>query len=227
MASRSIVVTGGFGALGRAVAKAFADQGHTVSRVDFAPAAPDSNPGGWDFPGVDSSDSAACEKVLADICAQAGGVDVLINIAGGFAWEALEDGSLDTWQRLYTMNVLTAATMSKASLAALKQSTAGRIINIGAGGAVKADAGLGAYAASKAGVHRLTEALAAELNDSAVTVNAILPSIIDTPVNRSAMPDADTSDWVQPEAIADVILFLASMAARSISGALIPVSRGG
>jgi NAD(P)-dependent dehydrogenase (short-subunit alcohol dehydrogenase family) len=227
MDSRSIVVTGGFGALGRAVAKAFADQGHKVSRVDFAPAAPDSNPGGWDFPGVDSSDSDACEKVLTEICAQAGGVDVLVNIAGGFAWETLDDGSLDTWQRMFTMNVLTAATMSKASLVALQASAAGRIINIGAGGAVKADAGLGAYATSKAGVHRLTEALAAELSESTVTVNAILPSIIDTPANRSAMPDADTSDWVQPQAIADVILFLASSAARSISGALIPVSRGG
>lgn len=227
MDSRSIVVTGGFGVLGRAVAKAFADQGHKVSRVDFAPEAPDSNPGGWDFPGVDSSSPDACDKVLTEICAQAGGVDVLVNIAGGFAWETLDEGSLDTWQRMFTMNVLTAATMSKVSLAALQDSTAGRIINIGAGGAVKADAGLGAYAASKAGVHRLTEALAAELVESTVTVNAILPSIIDTPANRSAMPDADTSAWVQPQAIADVILFLASSSARSISGALIPVSRGG
>jgi NAD(P)-dependent dehydrogenase (short-subunit alcohol dehydrogenase family) len=227
MDSRSIVVTGGFGALGRAVAKAFVDQGHRVSRVDFAPGAPDNNPGGWDYPGVDLADAAACETVLAEICAQAGGVDVLVNIAGGFAWETLDDGSLDTWQRMFTMNVITAATISKVALAALQDSTAGRIINIGAGGAIKAGAGLGAYATSKAGVHRLTEALAAELSDSRVTVNAILPSIIDTPANRSAMPGADTSDWVEPEAIADVILFLASSAARSISGALIPVSRGG
>lgn len=226
MASGSVVVTGGFGALGRAVAKAFSDQGHKVSRVDFAAEAPDSNSGGWDFPGVDLSDAEACEKVVAKICAQAGGIDVLVNIAGGFAWETLDDGSLDTWQRMFTMNVLTAATMSKASLTALQDSAAGRIVCIGAGGAVHADAGLGAYAASKAGVHRLTEALAAELSGSTVTVNAILPSIIDTPANRSAMPDADTSDWVKPQAIADVILFLASAAARSISGALIPVSRG-
>tara|TARA_R110002072_G_scaffold8018_2_gene42382 strand:+ start:5067 stop:5786 length:720 start_codon:yes stop_codon:yes gene_type:complete len=227
MDSRSIVVTGGFGALGRAVAKAFVDQGHRVSRVDFAPSAPDNNPGGWDYSGVDLSDRDACEKVLSEICTQAGGVDVLVNIAGGFAWETLDDGSLDTWQRMFKMNVLTAATISKVSLGALRESPAGRIINIGAGGAIKADAGLGAYAASKSGVHRLTEALAAELSDSPVTVNAILPSIIDTPTNRADMPDADTTDWVKPEAIADVILFLASSAARSISGALIPVSRGG
>jgi NAD(P)-dependent dehydrogenase (short-subunit alcohol dehydrogenase family) len=227
MESRSIIVTGGFGALGRAVSKAFSDQGHTVSRVDFAPSAPDDNAGGRDYPGVDLADAAACEKVLSDICASVGGVDVLVNIAGGFAWETLDGGSLETWQRMFTMNVVTAATISKAALGALRGSAAGRIINIGAGGAIHAGAGLGAYAASKSGVHRLTEALAAELAGTTVTANAILPSIIDTPTNRSDMPDADTSNWVKPEAIAEVILFLASPAARSISGALIPVSRGG
>jgi NAD(P)-dependent dehydrogenase (short-subunit alcohol dehydrogenase family) len=87
--------------------------------------------------------------------------------------------------------------------------------------------GMGAYAASKSGVHRLTEALAEELADSGVTVNAILPSIIDTPTNRKDMPDADFSQWVKPQAIADVILFLASPAARAVTGALIPVTRGG
>ena len=227
MDSRSIVVTGGFGALGRAVSKAFADQGHTVSRVDFAPSAPDENHSGKDYPGIDLADAAACDTIVADICAGAGGIDVLVNIAGGFAWETLEDGSLDTWQRMFTMNVVTAATISKAALASLRSSDSGRIISIGAGGAIHAGAGLGAYAASKSGVHRFTEALAAELAGTTVTANAILPSIIDTPTNRSDMPDADTSNWVKPEAIAEVILFLASPAARSISGALIPVSRGG
>jgi len=86
---------------------------------------------------------------------------------------------------------------------------------------------MGSYAASKSAVHKLTESLAAELADKDITVNAILPSIIDTPTNRADMPDADFSTWVQPAAIAEVILFLASPAARSISGALIPVSRGG
>jgi NAD(P)-dependent dehydrogenase (short-subunit alcohol dehydrogenase family) len=87
--------------------------------------------------------------------------------------------------------------------------------------------GMGAYAASKSGVHRLTEALAEELAGAGVTVNAILPSIIDTPTNRKDMPDADVSQWVKPEGIADVILFLASPAARAVTGALIPVTRGG
>jgi NAD(P)-dependent dehydrogenase (short-subunit alcohol dehydrogenase family) len=122
--------------------------------------------------------------------------------------------------------VLTAATITQAALGAIKASGAGRIVNIGAGAAIKADGGMGAYASSKAGVHRLTEALAAELAGSTVTVNAVLPSIIDTPTNRADMPDADYGAWVQPQAIADVIAFLASPQARAITGALIPVTRG-
>jgi NAD(P)-dependent dehydrogenase (short-subunit alcohol dehydrogenase family) len=152
-------------------------------------------------------------------------------VAGGFTWETLEEGSLDSWARMQAMNLTTNATITKLALPALKASGArnggGRIVNIGAGAAIKAGLGMGAYAASKSGVHRLTEALAEELAGAGVTVNAILPSIIDTPTNRKDMPDADVSQWVKPEAIADVILFLASPAARAVTGALIPVTRGG
>lgn len=100
------------------------------------------------------------------------------------------------------------------------------IVNIGANAALKAAAGMGGYTASKTGVHRLTESLAEELRGSGVTVNAILPTIIDTPANRAEMPNSDFSEWVRPEAIADIVLFLSSPAARAITGALIPVSRG-
>jgi NAD(P)-dependent dehydrogenase (short-subunit alcohol dehydrogenase family) len=226
MSGRSIIVTGGFGALGRVVAAAFAAQGDRVARIDFASAAPDSIRGGLDIAGVDLTNAAAVEKAVANVAAKQGGVDVLVNIAGGFIWETLDGGSMDTWERMFSMNVRSNATITKTVLPVIKGSKAGRIINIGAGAAIQAATGMGAYAASKAGVHRLTEALAAELAGTTVTVNAILPSIIDTPTNRRDMPDADTSNWVQPQAIADVILFLASPAARSISGALIPVTRG-
>jgi NAD(P)-dependent dehydrogenase (short-subunit alcohol dehydrogenase family) len=226
MSGRTIVITGGFGALGRVVAAAFAAAGDKVARIDFAPAAPDSIPGGLDLAGVDLTDAAAVDQAIATVTGQLGGIDVLVNIAGGFTWETLEGGSIAAWERMFSMNVRSNATITKASLAALRQSQSGRIVNIGAGAAIQAAAGMGAYAAAKAGVHRLTEALAAELAGSTVTVNAILPSIIDTPANRADMPDADFSAWVQPGAIAEVILFLASDAARSISGALIPVTRG-
>jgi NAD(P)-dependent dehydrogenase (short-subunit alcohol dehydrogenase family) len=112
---------------------------------------------------------------------------------------------------------------SKAALPSILKSDAGRIINIGAGAAVKAAAGMGAYAASKSGVLRLTESLSEEVKDRGVTVNAILPGTIDTPQNRKAMPKADTSRWVAPEAIADVVVFLASDGARAVTGAAVPV----
>jgi NAD(P)-dependent dehydrogenase (short-subunit alcohol dehydrogenase family) len=226
MNGRNVVVTGGFGALGRVVAAAFAAQGGRVARIDLASTAPDAVKGVIDLPGVDLTDTEAVDRAVKAAEEALGGIDVLVNIAGGFTWETLAGGSIESWERMFTMNVKSNATITKAVLPAIKASTAGRIINIGAGAALQAASGMGAYAASKAGVHRLTEALAAELADSSVTVNAILPSIIDTPTNRADMPGADTRKWVQPQAIADVILFLASPAARSISGALIPVTRG-
>lgn len=225
--ARSVIVTGGFGVLGQAVAAAFAAQGDKVARVDFAAQAPSPLPGAIDVGGVDLTDSAATQAALDKVIAAQGGIDVLVNIAGGFAWETLADGNIDSWARMQAMNLMTAATVTKLALPALTKSAQGRIVNIGAGAAVKAGMGMGAYAASKSGVHRLTEALAEELAGTSVTVNAVLPSIIDTPTNRKDMPDADFSQWVQPAAIADLILFLASPAARAVTGALVPVTRGG
>lgn len=227
MSGRSIIVTGGFGALGRVVSATFSAQGDRVARVDFAPNAPDANPDGLDLGGVDLTDAGAAAQVVVRVTEAFGGVDVLVNIAGGFVWETIGGGDIATWERMYRMNAVTCLTMTKAALPALKSGTAARIVNIGSGGGLKGDTGTGAYAASKAAVHRLTESLAAELAKDDVTVNAVLPSIIDTPTNRKDMPDADFAQWVQPKAIAEVILFLAAPAARAISGALIPVTKGG
>jgi len=152
-----------------------------------------------------------------------GGLDALINVAGGFAYESVTDGDPKTWQRMYALNVLTALNASRAALPHLAASASGRIVNVGAMGALQAGAGMGAYAASKAGVHRLTEALAAEWKGK-VTVNAVLPSTIDTPANRASMSKSDFTKWVRPQELADVILFLASDAASAVTGALLPVS---
>jgi 3-oxoacyl-[acyl-carrier protein] reductase len=152
-----------------------------------------------------------------------GKIDALINIAGGFAFEAVAEGDPKTWQRMYALNVLTALNASRSAIPHLTASPSARIVNIGAMGAIQAGAGMGAYAASKAGVHRLTEALAAEWKGK-ITVNAVLPSTIDTPANRAGMPKADFGKWVTPQELADVILFLASDAASAITGALLPVS---
>ena len=137
--------------------------------------------------------------------------------------EAVAEGETKTWQRMYALNVLTALNASRSAIPYLSASGAGRIVNVGAMGALQAGAGMGAYAASKAGVHRLTEALAAEWKGR-ITVNAVLPSTIDTAANRASMPKADFTKWVTPQELAEVILFLVSDAASAVTGALIPVS---
>jgi NAD(P)-dependent dehydrogenase (short-subunit alcohol dehydrogenase family) len=125
---------------------------------------------------------------------------------------------------MYRLNVVTATNACRAAIKYLKRSGAGRIVNVGSAAALKAGAGMGAYGAAKAGVHSLTQALAEELKADNVTVNAVLPSIIDTPTNRADMPNADFSTWVAPDELAAVILFLASEQARPITGALLPVT---
>ncbi len=224
--ARSIVITGGFGALGHAVSSSFLDAGERVARIDFVAEPSVPLAGALDVGGVDLTDSAATQAALNTIIAAHGGIDVLINIAGGFAYQTVLEGDLATSVRMFDTNLLSAVTITKLSLPSLLTSDAGSVIFIGAGAALKAGAGMGAYAAAKSGVHRLTESLAEELAATKVTVNAILPSTIDTPANRKDMPDADFGQWVKPQAIAAVAAYLASPAGRAVSGALLPVTRG-
>ena len=221
---KKIAVTGAAGSLGAAVVRAALDAGAAVAATDHAPIAPADTKDFHEFGGVDLSSAEAAEKTFASIREKLGGLDALVNVAGTFRWEKLEHGHLATWDLLFNVNLRTAVAASMAALPLLVESKAGRIVNIGAAGAIKASAGMGAYAASKAGVFKLTEALAEELKDHNVTVNAILPTTIDTPANRKDMPDADHSRWVKPEQIADVILFLLSDQAQAVTGALIPVA---
>ena len=222
-----VAVTGGFGQLGLAVVRAALDAGAQVAALDRArqPADTKALAGALVLGDIDLAESSAATKALDQVVAQFGGLDALVNIAGTFRWETLEKGSLDTWDLLYRVNLRSAVSTSHAALPHLKKRGGGRIINIGAGAAAtKASAGMGAYTASKAGVAKLTEALAEEVKDRGITVNAILPSTIDTPANRADMPNADFSRWVPPKAIADVIVFLLSDQASAVTGALIPVS---
>jgi NAD(P)-dependent dehydrogenase (short-subunit alcohol dehydrogenase family) len=223
LTGKIIAVTGAFGALGTAAVRELQAQGATVAAIDFAasPRDPSSLQGASLHGGVDLGQADAAAAVFSAVAKQHGGLDGLVNIAGGFRWEKTAGGSLDTWDTMYRVNLRSAVSACQAALAYLPDG--GRIVNIGANGAVKAGAGMGAYAASKAGVARLTEALAEELKDRGITVNALLPSIIDTPVNRSDMPDADFSRWVQPAQLAEAVVFLLSARASAITGALIPV----
>ncbi len=218
-----IVVTGASGALGKVVAEVAMARGARVAAVDFAAASAAPNPQRFDLGGVDLTDAAQAGKAIEAAASHFGRLDALVNIAGGFAYETVAEGDPKTWQRMQALNLATALNASRAAIPHLLASSAGRIVNIGAFGALQAGAGMGAYAASKAGVHRLTEALAAE-HKGRITVNAVLPSIIDTAANRASMPKSDFSKWVSPQELAEVILFLASDAASAVTGALIPVS---
>jgi NAD(P)-dependent dehydrogenase (short-subunit alcohol dehydrogenase family) len=223
MSGRVVAITGAFGVLGRAVTQMARQQGWTLALIDAAPPpagvpADDLVLGGVDLTGPDAA-SRAVEQILGRFAR----LDALLNIAGGFAWMTLADSAPADWERLYRLNVLTCANACRAATAALIASGNGRIVNVGALGADRAAAGMGPYAASKAGVHKLTEALAQELKGK-VTVNAVMPSIIDTPQNRADMPKSDPAVWVQPAELAAVMLFLASEAASAVTGALVPVT---
>ncbi|MGH8289423.1 MAG: SDR family NAD(P)-dependent oxidoreductase [Steroidobacteraceae bacterium] len=225
---RSVVVTGAFGSLGLAVARSFREQGAVIALLAHTPPPAQLRA---EFPaphcilsGIDLTHAASAGTAMETVRATLGAIDVLVNIAGGFRWQTLEQGDVEGWDAMYAMNLKTAVVSTKAALPLLLASPAGRIINVGAGAAARpAGSGMGPYTASKAGVHKLTESLAEELKDRGVTVNAVLPGIIDTPQNRADMPNADLSRWVRPEAIASVVVFLASEQAAAVTGALVPV----
>lgn len=223
---KRIIITGGFGTLGKAVAHVLGERQAQVALLDLAPA-PTQWQGSRDLlllGDVDLGSPASASAALAEVVEVFGGVDALINVAGGFAWETFEAGDLETWDRLYSLNLRTALVSTRAALPYLLENQGARVINIGAQCGVKGAAGMGAYAASKSGVARFTESLAEELKDRGLTVNAVLPSIIDTPQNRQDMPSADFTRWVAPHSLAAVIAFLLGEDAADINGACLPVS---
>lgn len=221
---RVVVVTGGFGALGRALGTVLREQGACVALLDrtqpMQGLAADERL--LMLGGVDLGEADAAAAAFAQIAQRWQRIDGLVNVAGGFAWETVAGGSLATWDKLYAMNLRSAVAASQAALPYLR--SGGRIVNVGALAALKAAAGMGAYAASKAGVMRFTEALAEELKDRGIAVNAVLPSIIDTPANRADMPQAEFERWVTPAALSRIVAFLLSDDAAPITGACLPVA---
>lgn len=215
-----VIVTGGLGVLGRAVVAELRARGDAVAAVDLA-----SGDAGADLTieGVDLTSETAVAAAYARAAQALGGVDGLVNVAGGFTWEPVESGSADSWDAMYRINLRTAAISSRAVLAHLKQ---GAIVNVGAAAAASPGMGMAPYAASKAGVMALTESLAEEVKARGIRVNTVLPTILDTPANRKDMPDADTAGWVTPESAAKVVAFLLSSDAAAITGAGIRLSLG-
>jgi NAD(P)-dependent dehydrogenase (short-subunit alcohol dehydrogenase family) len=231
LAGKIAIVTGGTGALGAAVAALLLADGALVAvphkrdgdldvlRARFQ-LAPDAALSGAV---VDLTDETTVGAYYRALAAEHGRLDILVNVAGGFdGGKLVHESDWSIWQQQIDLNLKTAVLSCQAAIPHML-GHGGAIANVSTRTATQPGARLAAYAASKRAVLQLTEALAEELRDNNITVNAILPSVIDTPFNRAAMPKADHSRWVQPEAIARVVRFLVGPDARVISGAHIPV----
>lgn len=230
-ANNVVMVTGAAGNLGRAVAQRFFAADAKLVLVDRAP---DRLP--REFPGlvgsadhllatsVDLMDEAQVKAAAEAARNRFGRIDVLVNAVGGYSGGTpVHVTSLETWDLMLNLNTRTVLMACLAVIPSMIERASGKIINVGARAALKGSRRAAAYSASKCALMRLTESMSAELKTRGINVNCILPGTIDTPENRKAMPKADTSKWVEPQSLADVILFLASDAARAIHGASIPV----
>jgi NAD(P)-dependent dehydrogenase (short-subunit alcohol dehydrogenase family) len=228
---RVVVVTGAAGNLGGAVARAFQAAGARLvlvdRRTDRLPSLFPELAGSPDHflaTSIDLTDADAVQGMVDEVLGRFGRIDVLVNAAGGYrAGTPVHETPMETWDFMLDLNARTVFTVSRAVIPAMLEQGAGKIVNVAARAALKGGGKSAAYSASKSAVVRLTESMAAELKQRGVHVNCVLPGTIDTPQNRAAMPKADTSRWVTPEALADVMLFLASDAARAVHGAAVPV----
>lgn len=226
---RTVVITGAAGNLGRAVADAFAGRGANLVLVDLKNEALQRVFGAGDsrrlLAAANLLDQAQLDAMAMQAVERFGRIDVLANLAGGFRMgEPVHATSDTTWKFLLDINAGTLLHAVRAVVPRMLAQGGGRIVNVGAYAAQKGAAQMGAYIAAKSAVIRLTETLAAELRDKKINVNCVLPTIIDTPENRAAMPDADPGRWVAPADLASVIVFLASDDARAIHGAALPVT---
>lgn len=232
LSGATAVVTGGTGALGGAIVRALLDEGARVD-VPFrrdgelerfresARIAADAPLAGAL---LDLTDENATRAFFERVAADRGRLDVLVNAAGGFAGgKPAHETPWSVWEEQIDLNLKTAVLASRAAAREMSKRRSGAIVNVSSRPAVQDGRFVAAYAASKRALLALTDAMAAELADSGITVNAILPSVIDTPANRAGSPDADPSRWVAPEDIARVVLFLAGPDARIVSGAHVPV----
>ncbi|HMN77217.1 MAG TPA: SDR family oxidoreductase [Burkholderiaceae bacterium] len=229
---QSVMVTGAAGHLGRAVAAAFAAQGARLALVDRDQAALDAAFGGASATAgealllaADLLDDAQIGAAVERAAQRNGRIDALCHLAGGFRMgEAVHETSDANWNFLFDINTRTLRNVARAVVPRMLAQGGGRIVTVGAASAARGLAQMGAYTAAKSAAIRLTEAMSAELRERNINVNCVLPTIIDTPENRAAMPDADPARWVAPAALADVIVFLCSDAARAVHGAALPVA---
>lgn len=214
-----VLVTGAAGALGAAVVAHFAEGGASVAQLDVVEI-----DNGHYSDTCDLTSFEDCQTAVTNVLGKFGRIDVLANIAGGFAMgDPVHETSAETWNFMMALNAQSVLNMSRAVVPAMINAGHGKIVNIGARAGLRGAPNMAAYSASKSVVIRLTESLADELKEKKINVNCILPSIIDSARNREDMPEADFNRWVRPDQIAEVVGFLASAAAEPIHGAAIPV----
>lgn len=225
------IVTGGTGALGQAVSRRLLAGGAAVAVPYAVPAeadalrdalAPSERERLLAAP-ADVTDPVAAERFAADVLARFGRLDVLVCAVGGFAPGDLVSTPPETWHRMLALNLTSAYAACRAALPAMIRARAGRVVIVASRAVLPPAGGFLAYTVAKSGVLALTQALAQEVRPHGITVNAVLPSTMDTPANRRAMPDADRSGWVSVDSVAGVIAFLAGEAARDVTGALVTV----
>ncbi|MBI4573623.1 MAG: SDR family oxidoreductase [candidate division NC10 bacterium] len=231
LAGKIALITGGTGALGRAVTAAVGEAGATAAVTYIVDAeAPECKAylglraGAPIFLKADVTVETEVQTLVRTVVERLGRIDILLNLVGGFVGDlpvaALPEA---TWDHMLDINLKSAFLCCKHVVPVMRRGGGGRIVTVSSRAAIKVFPGISAYAAAKAGLIAFTETLASEVLKDNITVNAILPSVIDTPANRNAMPGADSSAWVKPAEIARVLLFLCSEASREISGAAIPV----
>ncbi|MCL7453926.1 MAG: SDR family NAD(P)-dependent oxidoreductase [Anaerolineae bacterium] len=229
--NRVVIVAGASGNLGQATARAFHSAGANLVLLDRAPdrlpqlfSELAGSPDHLLLGSVDAANAESVEGAVQSALERFGRIDVLANAVGGYrAGQPVHETSLDTWDFMLNLNARTAFVLSRAVVPHMLAQGSGKIVHVAARAALAGSAKAAAYSASKAATVRLMESLAAELRQANINVNCVLPGTIDTPQNRESMPKADHSRWVPPEAIADVILFLASDAAWAVNGAAVPV----
>jgi len=228
--SRStVMVTGAAGNLGRAVADVFANSGANLVLLDMRREDLESRYGlegdGRLFAPANLLDFEQVQTAMQAAMARFGRIDVLCNLAGGFRMgDAVHATPASTWDFVQDINIRTLLNMARAVVPHMLEHGGGKIVNVGAYAAQRGAAYMGAYCSAKSGVIRLTETMAAELREQHINVNCVLPTILDTPDNRAAMPDADPTRWVAPKELASVVAFLASDAASAVHGAALPVT---
>jgi NAD(P)-dependent dehydrogenase (short-subunit alcohol dehydrogenase family) len=226
---KTVIVTGAAGNLGRAAARRFAEEGASVAlfghRLEKAEAVAKELGGNHAAFGVDLTDREATKKAVAGATDRLGPVAVACAIAGGFDMGTpVHETPADAWEKMFDLNLGTLLPLLAAVTPGMIERKSGKIVTVGAYGARAGSANMGPYIAAKSAVMRVTETASAELKGHGINVNGVLPTIIDTPENRAAMPKADPGKWVTPESLARVIAFLASQEAGDIHGALIPVT---